>query len=63
MKKITITLLSIIFLSIGCSEEFTDINPIGALSDSQLGNAVHSRHSLISGLVPSQNYGVCIPGE
>jgi len=39
MKKITITLLSIIFLSIGCSEEFTDINPIGALSDSQLGNA------------------------
>tara|TARA_B100000767_G_C19775579_1_gene542368 strand:- start:3986 stop:5695 length:1710 start_codon:yes stop_codon:yes gene_type:complete len=39
MKKITITFLSIIFLSIGCSEEFTDINPIGALSDSQLGNA------------------------
>ena len=31
--------------------------------DSQLGNAVHSRHSLISGLVPSQNYGFCIPSE
>ena len=31
--------------------------------DSQLGNAVHSRHSLISGLVPSQNYGVCILSE
>ena len=33
------------------------------LPESQLGNAVHSRHSLISGLVPSQNYGVCIPSE
>ena len=29
------------------------------LPESQLGNAVHSRHSLISGLVPSQNYGFC----
>lgn len=38
MKKITVTFLSLIFLSIGCSEEFTDINPIGALSNAQLGN-------------------------
>ena len=29
------------------------------LPESQFGNAVHSRHSLISGLVPSQNYGFC----
>ena len=29
------------------------------LPESQLGNAVHSRHSLISGLVPRQNYGFC----
>ena len=38
MKKITITFLSLIFLTIGCSEEFTEINSIGTLSDAQLGN-------------------------
>ena len=38
MKKITLTFISLIFLSIGCSEEFTDINPIGTLSDEQLAN-------------------------
>ena len=38
MKKITITFLSLIFLTIGCSEEFTDIDPIGALSNAQLEN-------------------------
>jgi len=38
MKKITITFLSLIFLTIGCSEEFTDINSIGTLSDTQLAN-------------------------
>ena len=32
---------------------------VALLPESQLGNAVHSRHSLISGLVPSQNYGFC----
>ena len=31
--------------------------------DSQFGNAVHSRHTLISGLSPSQNYGFCLPSE
>ena len=39
MKKITITFLSLIFLTIGCSEEFTDIDSIGTLSDAQLNNA------------------------
>ena len=29
------------------------------LPDSELGSAVHSRHTMISGLVPSQNYGYC----
>ena len=38
MKKITITFLGLIFLTIGCSEEFTDIDSIGTLSDAQLGN-------------------------
>ena len=38
MKKITITFLSLIFLTIGCSEEFTEINSIGTLSDAQLDN-------------------------
>ena len=38
MKKITITFLSLIFLTIGCSEEFTEIDPIGALSNAQLEN-------------------------
>jgi len=38
MKKITITFLSLFFLTIGCSEEFTEINSIGTLSDAQLGN-------------------------
>jgi len=50
---------------------FIETLPTGAVQtttivlspDSQLGNAVHSRHSLISGLVPSQNYGFCIPSE
>jgi len=38
MKKITITFLSLIFLTIGCSEEFTDIDSIGTLSNTQLDN-------------------------
>jgi hypothetical protein len=38
MKKITITFLSLIFLTIGCSEEFTDIDSIGTLSNAQLAN-------------------------
>ena len=38
MKKITITFLSLIFLTIGCSEEFTDIDSIGTLSETQLNN-------------------------
>ena len=39
MKKITITFLSLIFLTIGCSEDFTDIDSIGTLSDTQLDNS------------------------
>jgi len=39
MKKIAITFLSLIFLTIGCSEDFTDIDSIGTLSDTQLDNS------------------------
>jgi|TARA_B110000116_G_scaffold206096_1_gene181325 hypothetical protein len=38
MKKIYLILIALIGIMISCSEEFTDVDPIGSLSDTQLAN-------------------------
>ena len=39
MKKIYILLIGLLTFSVGCSETFTDVDPIGSLNDAQLANA------------------------
>ena len=39
MKKIYILLVGILTLTVGCSDTFTDVDPIGSLNDAQLANA------------------------
>ena len=38
MRNIYLILIGLLVLTVNCSEEFTDVDPIGSLNDAQLAN-------------------------